>query len=248
MKTNIVTKGESNENPPILILHGWGASTKSWEKVQNELSNLRYKVIVPDMPGFGESAPPEKPWTSDDYLSWLLGFIKEQKITTPFYLVGHSFGGSLALKLAIKHPELIRKLIVISAARSGHAKTSLKVRVIKRIVRIGKSTEKLPFFKLMRKAFYKFIVQERDYERTEGVMRKTMELVLKDNLTHDLHKIHLPTLIIWGENDKATPIEDAHVINHEIKGSELRIVKGGKHAINLTHPYEVSEFIYKFLK
>ncbi len=244
-KIHVVTKG-SGEN--ILILHGWGATTKSWGKVQDDLVERGYKVVVPDMPGFGESEAPPKPWTSEDYLKWLLDFIKAEQIPTPVIIVGHSFGGSLAAKLAIEHPSLVKKLVLVSAARTGAGKTSLKVNIIKSLSKIGGPASRLPFYKTARKAFYKFVVRSRDYERAEGVMRQTMQLVLKENLTPLLHKIEAPTLIIWGDKDKATPIDNAYTINREIKGSKLHVIPGAPHAINLYHPHELAELIYNFAK
>ena len=79
-------------------------------------------------------------------------------------------------------------------------------------------------------------------------MKETIKLILKEDLSKQIHKIKKPTMIIWGDKDEATPIEDAYFINKEIKNSRLEIIMDTGHAINLDRPDELAEAIYKFLK
>lgn len=239
--------GEENGGKPLLILHGWGSSTKSWEKVQHYLARYGYKVIVPDMPGFGGSDSPPKAWHGDDYLAWLLNFIETQKLETPLNIVGHSFGGGLAMKLAIEYPKLVKNLILVSAARI-YTKHSLYKRIVKKIAQLGrKMFYFMPFFSIIRKIFYRLIVGEKDYMRAEGVMRETMKLIIREDLTPELHKIQARTLIIWGTKDKATPIENAHLINEKVPGSELETIDGAGHALNLECPEKLAQMIGTYL-
>ena len=245
MKINVKTVGEGKT---ILILHGWGSSQKSWEKVQNNLANRGYKVVVPDMPGFGGSDSPPVPWSGKDYLDWLLEFIKVAKLGSPLIIIGHSFGGGLAMKLAIDHPEIIEKLVLVAAARTG-TKKSLKKEVIYKIAKLGKYLKDyLVFYDLIRNLFYRIVVREKDYFRTRGTMKETIKLILKENVTPEIDRIKAPTLIVWGTNDKATPIENARLIHDKIKGSHLETLKGVGHAISLEQPEKLADIIYKFLK
>ena len=247
LKINTKTIGHGK---PILILHGWGSSSKSWEKVQSYLAEKGYKVIVPDMPGFGESDPPPAPWNAEAYLNWLLDFTKSYKLKAPFYLVGHSFGGGLAMKLAIEYPELIKKLILIGAARvaTKQHRKDLHKPFLYIIAKIGRIFSFLPFFETIRKGFYKLIVRENDYARTKGVMRETIKLILQEDITSQIHKIKSPTLIVWGANDKSTPIENGYLINKKIKGSVFEALNGCGHSLNLECPEKLAEIIYNFLK
>ncbi|MBI2013550.1 MAG: alpha/beta hydrolase [Candidatus Colwellbacteria bacterium] len=228
----------------ILILHGWGSSKKSWEKVANLVSKKGFNVLVPDMPGFGDEPPPPRAWTGKDYLNWVLNFTKNLKLKTPFYVVGHSFGGGLAMKLAIEHPELVEKLVLIAAARIKRKKTLYK-KFLGAVAKIGWPLSKI---KILRKLFYRFIVRENDYLRTDGVMRDTFVNVIKEDLTPELSKIKPPTLIIWGNKDKMTPIKDANLLKDKILGSKLEIVEGGGHALNLEYPETLAEKIINFVK
>ncbi len=231
----------------ILILHGWGSSVKSWSRIQEDLAGKGFEVIVPDMPGFGGSDAPSRAWHGNDYLNWLVNFIETEKLKTPLNIVGHSFGGGLAMKLAIEYPELVENLILVAAARI-YTKHSLYKRAMKQIAKAGRIFYFLPFFETFRKAFYKFVVGERDYMRTTGTMRETMQLIIKEDLTPQLHQIQARTLIIWGSKDKATPIENAHLIKRKVKGSVLEVINGYGHALNLECPEKLTEIIYTFLK
>ena len=227
----------------ILILHGWNSSRKSWAQVESLLSKDGCKVVIPDMPGFGETPPPPRPWTSDDYLNWVLEFTKNLKLKTPLVLVGHSFGGGLAMKLAIANPELVEKLILVASARIKHKQTLYK-KLVGILAKTGKVFSRITIIK---KLFYKFVVRETDYLRTSGVMRDTFRNIINEDLTSQIGKIEKPTFIVWGSRDKATPVSDAYVINQKIKGSRLEIIKGCGHALNLECPEKLASKISEFI-
>lgn len=247
LKINFKRSGSGAGHKQILILHGWGSSVKSWAKVQNDLADYGFEVIVPDMPGFGESDPPPAPWNGEAYLNWLLGFIESQKLKTPINVVGHSFGGGLAIKLAVEYPGLVDNLILLGAARMGR-KRKFRKKMLNIVAKAGRIIAFLPGFELIRKGFYKFVVGSRDYEKTTGNMRETIKIILKENLSPQVHKIKAPTMIIWGDRDRATPIEDAYFINREIKGSSLEIITGYGHALNIECPEKIAKIISKFIK
>src|SRR3989344_891612 len=79
---------------PFLILHGWQSSSDRWMKV-GELLQEKYRVIIPDLPGFGKSEEPKEAWSLDSYVDWLLEFTaKVLELNKEFYILGHSFGGA----------------------------------------------------------------------------------------------------------------------------------------------------------
>src|SRR3989338_2017308 len=100
---------------PIIILHGWGSSSKRWERVRESLERKGCKVFVPDLPGFGENPPPLNPWSVEDYVEWVKDFSEKNNLTD-FVLVGHSFGGGVAAIFAAKYPQKIEKLVLVAAA------------------------------------------------------------------------------------------------------------------------------------
>lgn len=238
----------ASERQKVLLLHGWGSSHRSWAKFREILSHKGIDVIVPDMPGFGDNPPPEKAWHGPDYENWVLEFIKNNHFTIPIILMGHSFGGGLSMKIAIQHSELVDKLVLIAAARM-YVKKSVYKKIISRIAKLGKKISPfIPFFDAVRKVFYRFIVRETDYTRTSGVMKETFVNVIKEDVTNIVHKINVPTLIVWGDKDKATPVEHARLLNERITGSQLEIIKGCGHPLNLECPEKLAEIVYKFVK
>lgn len=247
MRIEISDKGPKNGDP-IVVLHGWGSTIITWLKIQDDLAALGYRVIIPDMPGFGKSEWPKEAWDSDRYAEWAAEFIRSQKLGEPVYLIGHSFGGALSIKLAVKHPELIKKLVLVAPSRIGPHKLPRKKQFLQKIAKLGRPLKKIPGSSLARRAFYRFIVKETDYLRTSGIMSQTMAAVIKEDLTPILHKVKCPALIVWGDKDKMTPVEGAYILNREIKNSELRIIPDRGHNLNIVVPHELANLIYQFIR
>jgi len=228
------------EGKPFLILHGWGSNSDRWVPVAEEISKKGFKVIVPDLPGFGKSDALLAPWNTNKYIDFIDQFVKELNIVD-FYLLGHSFGGALASKLAVKHVQEVKKLFLVSAAciRTKTAKKSF----FRKIAKIAKLFYFLPCYGFIRKAVYKFIIRKSDYVYVEGIMKQTYLNVVVEDLSFHLPFIKVPTVIIWGEKDELTPLEDAHLINEKIKNSKLIVIPGVGHDLNRKQPDILSEKI-----
>ena len=123
--TRITGKGD-----PFLILHGWGASSRSWIKIQEKLSE-NFKVFSLDFPGFGKSDLPPKEWEVQDYVKLIVEYAEKIGIEK-FYLLGHSFGGRVSIKLTSQFPEKINKLILVDAA-GIKVKSRIKIKLMKAI-------------------------------------------------------------------------------------------------------------------
>jgi len=230
IKTNYQVFGEGK---PFLILHGWGSNSDRWVSVAEKISQKGFKVIVPDLPGFGKSDSLVIPWNANKYIGWLEEFVLQTKITD-FYLLGHSFGGALASKMAVKNVQQIKKLFLVSAACIRKKTTSKKFsEKISKIIRLFYF---LPFYGLFRKAVYKFIIRRSDYMYVEGVMKNTYLNIIAEDLSFHLPFVKVPTVIIWGDKDESTPIEDAYFINEKIKNSKLVIIAGAGHDLNRKQP------------
>ena len=237
IKTNYQVFGEGQ---PFLILHGWGSFSDRWVAVAEQISKKGLKVIVPDLPGFGKSDTLITAWNMNNYVNWVEAFIKELNINE-FYLMGHSFGGALAAKISINHPQEVKKLFLVASA--SVRKRTIKKAAFKNISRIGKLFSSLPYYDLFRRAFYKFIVRKSDYPYVEGVMKETFKNVIFEDLSQFTGFIRIPTVIIWGDKDQATPVEDAYFMNKKIKDSKLVIIKGAGHILNRECPEILAEKI-----
>jgi len=245
------------ESKKLLILHGWGSSSKRWQKVKEILKKSKIEVIIPDLPGFGEEPPPDEPWGVKDYKEWILNLARK-KGWKKFNLFGHSFGGGLAVKVAAETPERIGRLILCSPAiiREKNKKTlaiEKTARVGKKIIqKIGRE-EITQFFA---KVFYR-LIGSLDYYRANGVMKETIKRIFSEDLSPNLRRLKQPVLILWGKRDYSVPIKYALRIQKEIcqgdnnclsRRVKLVVFPKGGHALNIQIPNKIAEEVIKFLK
>jgi len=241
VKTNYQVLGEGK---PLLILHGWGSNSERWQKVGELLAEKGLKVIIPDMPGFGLSETPKIAWNFNGYVSWVEEFAKILNLTN-FDLLGHSFGGAIAVKVAVNSPQKVNKLFLVASACLR--KKTVSKNFLSKISKIVKVFSFLPFYVLARKAFYKFIIRKSDYTYTQGTMKETYLKVISEDLSYCLSFIKAPTTIIWGNKDESTPIENAHFINKKIRNSKLIVIPGADHNLNKKVPEILAEKIIENL-
>jgi len=242
LKINYKTLGEGR---PLLILHGWGSKSENWQRVGEFLIEKGLKVIIPDLPGFGNSQEPPQSWGLADYCQFIKEFVNSLNLEK-FYLLGHSFGGALAVKCSLEFPEKIEKLFLVDAA--CFRRKAFRKRLFYIIAKIFKIFSFLPFYSFFRKAFYKFIVGKSDYPYTEGVMKDIYLKIIKEDLSKILPQVQVPTIIIWGEEDKIKQIKEARLINQKIKNSHLEIIPSIGHNPHSEAPEKLSETIIKFLR
>ena len=231
----------------IIILHGWGSSKEKWQAVKENLEKQGLKVIVPDLPGFKKETELKKFWDLDDYINW---FKKSSSETSePFFLLGHSFGGRMAIKYAAQHPKKLKGLILVSAAGIIPKKCFLPS-FISKMAKVGNKFSFLPFYSFFRKVFYKFILRRTDYIKSEKIpnLKETFKKIIAEDLTSHSSQIKTPTLIIWGEKDKITPLSDAHLMNKKIPNSKLEILKNIGHSPHQETPKILAEKIINFIK
>ena len=214
------------EGRPFLILHGWGSNSEKWQKIGELLTEKGVKVIIPDLPGFGKSDKPLKAWNLDYYCNFVEEFVKFLNLDK-FFLLGHSFGGALAVKCSLKFPEKINKLFLVGAACIR--RKTFKKRFFYALSKI------FPSSVFLRKFFYKFIIKS-DYLSVEGVMKETYLKIIKEDLLDNLSQVQVSTVIIWGGKDDVVKLKDGKIINQKIKNSKLIIIPGGNHDLERKIP------------
>jgi len=122
-------------------------------------------------------------------------------------------------------------------------KKTVKKMFLSRISKVLKVFSFIPFYSTARKAFYRFVVGKSDYLSVEGVLKETYLKVISEDLSQSLSSIAVPTTIIWGDKDEATPIEDAYLINKKISNSKLVIIPGGSHSLEIKMPEVLAQKI-----
>ena len=238
----------AGSGPVILILHGWGGSSDSWLDVM-EILKEGYKVICPDFPGFGKSKTPKDVWAVNNYMSWLNEFIKSQELES-FSLLAHSFGGRIAIKFIVNHPQKIKSLILCDSA-GIRPRMDFKNKMVSYLAHIGNmifSPKILARFKDgARNIFYSFI-RHKDYVKADGVMRETIKKIIQEDLSSYLSQIGVKTLIVWGQEDKMVPVNQSRVFKKQIEDSVLKLLPGVGHSPHLEAPAELSNLIISFLE
>ncbi|MCL5113689.1 MAG: alpha/beta hydrolase [Patescibacteria group bacterium] len=225
----------------IYILHGWSYSVEKWAPFIKELESKGFDSKLLKIPGLTEKN--DRVWDIGDYVTWLDENLKKEK--GKIILIGHSNGGRIALNFAIKHPEKISKLILIDSAGIYHSNAFTKTKRTGFLI-LAKIGKKIMPLTGARKLLY-LLTGEKDYETASPIMKKTMLNLIQSDKSLLTEKVKVPTIIIWGENDKATPLSDGKILNGKIKNSKLYVIDGAKHAPQFTHTKEVLTKIYEHI-
>lgn len=235
------------EKKNIVILHGWGGSPESWQRMAKILQKQDVKVFAPYLPGFDPKSPLSTPYELSDYVKWLRVYILKSQIKDPI-IISHSNGARIATFYVNLYPSGVQKLVLIGAAGIP-PKNKLKLRAFKSLAKIGKSAfgmlEGTKLESSAKKLLY-LLVHESDYEKASPVMKETMKNMLKIDMTDYYAQIKCPTLIIWGKNDTYTPLWMGQRIHILIDGSRM-IVYDARHGLHLTHPDKLAQDIAEFI-
>ena len=226
VNVNYIQYGEGKD---ILLLHGWGQNIEMMKPIGDNLSD-KCRITILDFPGFGESDEPKSPWTIDDYSNMLENLVKELKIKKPI-IMGHSFGGRVAIRYSAHNP--IEKLVLFG---------SPCIRVEKELpftVKLLKGIKKLPGMNSIGE-FMKNYIGSRDYKAASPVMRQTLVNVVNADLSDYAKEIEEPTLLIWGEYDDEAPVEDAKMLEGIMVDAALIILPGTHYAYLENLPRVVS--------
>lgn len=229
---------------PVVLMHGWGCNSSTLASIEKVLTP-GFKIINVDFPGFGKSDEPLEIWNTYDYELALEELLKQEDITVPPILLGHSFGGRVGIIYASKNP--VHKLILVDAA-GIKPKRSMKYytkvysyKLLKHILLAFGETGKKMLDKYRSKA------GSSDYNNASPKMRTIMSKVVNEDLKHLMPQITAPTLLIWGENDTATPIKDAQVMEKLIPNAGLVEFKGCGHYSFLDNPIQFKAVLCSFL-
>ncbi len=230
---------------PVILMHGWGCDATAlslFERVGAERSTV-YNL---DLPGFGQSTEPPTPWGIEEYTRMLEQFVLALGIDNPI-LLGHSFGGRIAILYASRNRT--RKLVLVDAA-GVRPRRSLKYYA------------KVYSFKLAKAVYPTIVGREKaeriisemrsrrgsyDYNNCSPLMRRVMVNVVNSDLRHAMPHIKAPTLLIWGENDTATPMRDAHIMKKLIPGAGLVTFPGAGHFSFVDNPYQSAATFRRFI-
>lgn len=233
-----VRGSDEGSGKAALLLHGWGNDHSSFNGLAETLSG--YRLIAPDLPGFGGSQPPPSAWGVADYAQFVSHLLDKLEIKRLDLLIGHSFGGRIALELAGSGRLEPGKLVLMSSHGLPEPRTAKSVG-IGLLARLGKV---LPAS--VRGRFGAKLASA-DYQAASGVMRDVLKKVISQDATERARAINLPTLLIYGSEDEVTPPAMGRRLAGLINGAELAIVPEAGHFVHLEQPTRTGRLIKDFL-
>jgi len=239
---------EKGEGIPVLLLHGWGSSFDVYKGITEALCD-RCRLVAVNFPGCGNSDTMKEPWKLEDYCDFVLKFMKAVNLENPI-MIGHSHGGRVTLKMAAEGMVEPAKIVLLDSAGLIPKKTARQkfraksFKIIKRVLT-------LPVIKnysegLLDKARRHY--GSADYNAAPEVLRKTLVSLVNTDLRDIISNIKCPTLLIWGDNDTATPLADAKIIESLIPDAGLCVLEGTGHYSFCEKPYQAHAILRSFIK
>lgn len=239
---------ESGKGPGVLLLHGWGQTGKTYKSLMAELS-ANYRVITLDLPGFGGSQRPGEDWDISHYAAFVQSFLSKIKADHVEALIGHSFGGRIALKGVATGVLRAERLILINTAGVRHSQSARNT-AFWVVAKLGKVITTLPGLRSLRRGLRQKLYQTAgsdDYV-TAGNMKGIFSKVIAEDLQTDAASITIPTLLIWGEDDKDTPLADGQKLHEQIENSRLEVLVDAGHFSYIDQPDKVLRLIKEALE
>jgi len=249
-KIRYLESGDSKES--IVLIHGLGASAERWEFVIPYLEK-NYRIIVPDLIGFGRSDKPLVDYTPDFFSEFISKFLKKINISKT-HLIGASLGGQISIEFASKHNDVVKKLILCSPSGiMKHSTPALEAYVMAALYPTAIGAKDA--FEKMAGGGKRIdpIVIERFVERMQlpnakmSFMSTLLGLKNSEIITETLTKITSPSLIIWGENDPVIPIKYAEDFVSTIQDCRFFKMSGCGHTPYVDDPEKFANTVISFL-
>lgn len=233
------------KGPLVLILHGWGDESKNWRKVSERLGK-HFRVLIPDLPGFGGTDIPQKAWTLDDYAQFVHDFLLKLELPTPHAVLGHSNGGAIAIRglsLGVLQAE---KLVLLASAGIRNEYKGRK-KAIRLVAKAGKGlTKPLPksVTHRLRRRLYTTIGSDM---LVAEHMQETFKLVVNDDVQHDAKQVGVPALLLYGNEDVATPLRYGRKLQLSLPNAQLEVIDDAEHFLHKDQFEIVMKKVEEFL-
>jgi pimeloyl-ACP methyl ester carboxylesterase len=247
---------DAGSGSPILFLHGLSASNDVWEHAVGEFAE-RHRVVAPDLPGHGESAKPDAPYTIDFYAGIVRTLARELGVERAI-VVGNSLGGKIALELACWYPRFVHALVLVAPATEyarglrpfGRAIQALSRPPVMRVA-LERALEQTFYDRtIVGHVTRRRILQARlaapDFpEFTRAVARSVGGVLAADR--QPLERITQPVLAIWGRDDRIIPLERSRRLLRAIPHARLRVIERCGHLAPLEQPTAFNRLLAEFL-
>ena len=213
--------------PAVVALHGWGRTGADFAALVDGLD-----AVAVHFPGFGTAEPPSEAWGSPEYADLVAEAILPY---APVVIVGHSFGGRVAVRLAANYPNLVSALVLtgVPLVRLGtSAKPALGYRLVRWLGKHGLVPAST--LEAQRRKY-----GSADYNAAQGIMRDILVKVVNERYEDDLARVTAPVHMVWGENDTAAPMPAGDAASRLLPNTTFRVVPGAGHLLEGTLRDEV---------
>lgn len=230
----------------IVVLHGWGDDSRTWQGLQKDFAK-DHQVITLDLPGFGGTQSPDKDWRLDDYSQFVHDFLRKIDTANLYAIIGHSNGGAIAIR-GLANKLLVAKKLVLLGSAGIRNEYKGRNKALRYVTKAGKAlTSPLPkkAKKSLRQKVYKTVGSDMLVaEHLQG----TFKNIVEDDVRSDAANIALPTLLVYGIGDTATPPRHGELFQKYIKNSKLEVVQDAGHFVYQDQPEQVKKIIKEFLR
>ena len=226
----------------VIFLHGWRSEGAVWSAAMASVGAEGFTAYALDLPGFGSSEDPARPFPVHDYAAVVASFMDKLDIPSAT-IVGHSFGGRVGIVLAAEHAMQVRKLVLVDAA--GIRPPSVRRAVSAFIAKILKPFFSPHFMQPARRVVYRMLGAE-DYLATPALV-ETFKRIVGEDLSPLFPKIAQETLLFWGEKDTDTPLSFAEAMQKDIPHTTLVVVPGAGHFSFIDAPEEFFAALKPFI-
>lgn len=246
---------DEGAGPLLVLLHGWGSNVDLFDGVFR-FASKKYHVVGMDMPGFGKSDEPDTSWEVSDFVDFVIHFIKElYPDEKEIMFLGHSMGGRVIIKMIGTKDESdlgfrIPRVILTDSAgikpvpsgkQSGKTK---RYKLYKNILTKTGIAKVFPgTMEALRKKF-----GSADYAAASPIMRGSLVKVVNEDLAPYMPKVNMPALLIWGDQDTATPLSDGQQMEKLMPEAGLAVIPGAGHYSFLDNAYMYNKILGSFLK
>ena len=217
--------------PSVLALHGWRRDHRDFEAV---LAPPGIDAIALDLPGFGSAAAPEEVWGTPDYAEAVGAVLDE--MAPGVVVLGHSFGGRVAVHLAARRPDQIAGLVLSGAPlyrpAGARSKPRLRFRMARGLAARGVIGQER--MEALRQRY-----GSDDYRAASGVMRDILVRTLAEDYAAAIAAVRCPVELVWGDHDTAAPLATAEQLQRELPDAHLVVCPGAGHLTPLTAPGEL---------
>lgn len=234
-KVNYIDYG-NKDGKPLVFLHGWGQNIEMMKPIADPFTKTN-RIIILDFPGFGDSEEPSDIWKIEDFADFVHELLEKINVQKPV-MIGHSFGGKVTLFYASKY-ETDRIVLLASPFKKEIQKLSMKTKMLKEL-------KKVPGLSKFEQ-FAKRHIGSTDYKNASPKMREIMVEHVNLDITENVKKIKVPSLLIWGTMDEAVPLTQAYELEKLISDSAVIELDGGTHYAYLEFRPNVISILRNFI-